>query len=155
MILHTSAASPTHGRPHTLPALSAALSSPPPSLLFPLTCDWLLRKWGSFPATSMLFVSLMEAGPCCWSFNLCSAPPPPDPSPLTLQGCVGGSHLERQSDCHAGQAWPAPLFYSSTDGRWVSRLPLYSDCSLFVLANTTWHCVQSTGRQRGVSHLLL
>lgn len=45
-----------------------------------------------------------------------------------------------ESDCHATPAWPGLLFYSSTDGWWISRLPLYSDCRLLFF----WHIQHDT-----------
>lgn len=50
------------------------------------------------------------------------------------------------------------LFYSSTDGLWVSHLPLYSDCRLIFFGkyNMTLCAVHwGEGGLRSLSHLLL
>lgn len=61
-----------------------------------------------------------------------------------------------ESDCHATPAWPGLLFYSSTDGWWISRLPLYSDCRLLFFFGTysMTRCAVYWGRH-SISHLLL
>lgn len=82
MILRTSATSPTYGRPHTLPALSAALSSPPLKFVFfPFSLRLAVEKMKIFFRHFDAFCVLN--GSCGWLLVLLTfaQPLPQWPSP--------------------------------------------------------------------------